>query len=368
MSLTSIYFIIFIIALVAIYYVVPKRTQWVVLLVASVIFYCMAGIKNFIYICITGASTYIATRLMQLITKDQKRVLKENVKTLSKEQKALIKKKNKQKRKTVMVITLILNFGILCFFKYFHFALEQVNAIVTVFGGSPIQDSVRLLIPLGISFYTFQTMGYLIDVYWDKCDAEGNFFKVLLFVSFFPQVIQGPISDFNQLKLQLFSQHSFKYQNYSRGCQRMLWGFFKKMVIANTLSPYVQDVFSHYVDYSGITVLIGAFLYSIQIYADFSGYMDIVCGLCEIMDIKLTENFNRPYFSKSIAEYWRRWHISLGAWFKTYIYYPIAVAKWNQKLGRILQQRFGKVFGQTVPASIALVIVWLTTGLWHGAS
>ena len=228
--------------------------------------------------------------------------------------------------------------------------------------------ALDLIVPLGLSFYTFQTMGYVADVYWKKTDAQKNFFKMLLFVSFFPQITQGPISNYSYLSEQLFATHPFKYKNLSRGFQRLVWGFAKKIILADLLAPYVADVFENYANYTGITVLCGAFFYSIQIYADFSGYMDIVCGLCEMLDIRLSENFDRPYFSKSIAEYWRRWHITLGDWFKTYIYYPIAVSKWNQKIGKLSQKRFGKHIGQTIPASIALVAVWLTTGLWHGAS
>ncbi len=148
----------------------------------------------------------------------------------------------------------------------------------------------------------------------------------------------------------------------------MVWGFVKKMLLANVLAHHVTDIFANYGQYSGVTALLGAFMYSVQIYADFSGYMDIMCGLCEIMGIRLTENFCRPYFSKSIAEYWRRWHISLGEWFKNYIYYPIGLSKWNRKLAKAARSKLGKRFGDTVPASVALVLVWLTTGLWHGAS
>lgn len=190
----------------------------------------------------------------------------------------------------------------------------------------------------------------------------------MLFTSFFPQITQGPISNYNQLSTQLFTPHDFDYNHWLYGVQRMIWGFFKKVAIADLLSSYVIDVFVNYNEYAGITVLIGIFMYSVQIYADFSGYMDIVCGLCQIMGIELTENFERPYFSKSIAEYWRRWHISLGNWFKSYIYYPIAVSKWNTNLGKNISQKFGKFVGKNLPASIALVAVWLTTGLWHGAN
>lgn len=368
MSVISVGFILFIFATLVLYFLVPKKFQWTVLLVASMFFYCINGAENVIYILITALSAYGAARLMQHIADSQKSYFKENKATLSKEDKAAIKKKNTSKRRAVLTVTLLLNFGILCVFKYSHFALEQFNNVLGLFGVSEIEDTMKFIIPLGISFYTFQTMGYLVDIYWNKYTAEKNFFRLLLFTSFFPQITQGPISDYGQLTGELFAEHRFDYKNYSRGIQRMLWGFFKKMVIANTISPYVYDVFENYSSYTGITTLIGAFMYSVLIYADFSGYMDIFCGYCEILGIKLTENFERPYFSKSIAEYWRRWHISLGAWFKSYIYYPLAVAKWNKKIGKKAQEKLGRTFGKTVPASIALVAVWLTTGLWHGAS
>lgn len=367
MNLLSLQFLVFGIVLVIAFYAVPKRFQWWVLLIASMLFYSVSGIKNVIFIMITATSTFLATNWMQSISEKEKAWLKENKATVSKEEKSRYKAGNKTRRKAIFIITLLLNIGLLCVFKYLHFVIAQINAIISVAGGTPVQDIFQLIIPMGISFYTFQTVGYLTDVYWKKVAAEKNFFKVVLFTSFFAQVTQGPISEFKQLTGELFKEHTFTYHNYSWGIQRMFWGFFKKMVVANILAGYVQDVFANYPGYTGLTSLVGALMYSIQIYADFSGYMDIVCGLCEVLDIRLTENFMRPYFSKSIAEYWRRWHISLGAWFKTYVYYPIAMARWNQRLGRNAK-KIHKSFGQNVPATIALVVTWLTTGLWHGAS
>ena len=368
MSITSFTFVLFIFALLLVYYLVPQRFQWLVLLAASGVFYLSCGVKSSLFILITAFSIYLAARLLTKLDKQRKEALAAHKESWSKEEKAQYKNRNKARRKAVLIVCLVLNFGIMCFFKYFHFALEQLNALINIFDGPLIADNFKFIIPLGISFYTFQATGYLINVYWGNVKAEQNFFRLLLFVSFFPQVTQGPISEYEQLSGQLFSEHKFSFENYSLGFQRMLWGFMKKMVLANMLAPYVQDVFANYGQYSGITCLIGAFAYSVQIYADFSGYMDIMCGLCQMLDIRLTENFLRPYFSKSIAEYWRRWHISLGAWFKAYIYYPIAVSKWNMKLGQKVQKRFGKAVAKNLPASIALVAVWFTTGFWHGAS
>ena len=367
MSLTSFTFILFCLGVTVVYFLFPRKWQWTVLLAASLIFYWLYAGMQSMFIVITGLTTWFATRRMCAIQARQKQHLKEH--KLDKEAKSAYKKQQTRRRKLWLIGTLLLNFGILCFFKYFNFMLASINSFIDVLHGSARLSLVdNLIIPLGISFYTFQTMGCLIDTYWQKYEPERNFFKFLLFVSFFPQLTQGPISKYNELAPQLYAPHVFSYHNFSYGCQRMMWGFLKKMVIADRLIYYVQEITGNYSEYAGPLVLFGAFLYALQIYADFSGYMDIVCGLSEIWGIRLTENFNRPYFSKSIAEYWRRWHISLGVWFKDYLYYPIAVSGFARKLGKVGKKRLGNHVGKLLPATFALVVVWFTTGLWHGAS
>ena len=368
MSITSLSFLLFIFAVILLYFAVPARYQWIVLLVMSWVFYLSVSVKAGMYVLMTAITVYAGTRYMDVLRLRQKEYLKTNKNTLTKEEKNAYKEQGRKKRRLVMLVVLLFNLGILGVFKYFHFALEQVNAILRLFGSAGITDRYRFLVPLGISFYTFQSVGYLLDVYWEKAEAEKNFFKVLLFVSFFPQMTQGPISDFKELTGQLFAEHSFSGKNYTWGLQRMTWGFFKKMIVADALAPCVSNVFANYSSYAGIAVLIGAFCYSIQIYADFSGYMDIMCGFCEVLGIHLTENFERPYFSKSVTEYWRRWHMSMGTWFKKYVYYPIGMSSWSRKLAKRCREKFGKHLSNTIPATIALVITWLATGLWHGAS
>lgn len=365
MSLISETFIVFMLLLIGAYYTVPKRFQWICLLFFSSIFYAATSIKNCVFIFITAFSAYLCALKIDQIHKQTKAYIKENKKTLTKEERSFYKKKKNSLCRTIMILTLLLNIGFLCLFKYSDFALEQIH---TIFPESALPLSLKLIVPLGISFYTFQTIGYVVDVYWEKVEPQSNFAKMLLFVSFFPQVTQGPISEYSQLGPQLFGEHSFSYKNFSYGVQRMMWGFFKKMVIADRAAPFVQTAFAEYASMNGNNVLFAAFLYSLQIYADFSGYMDIVCGLCEILGIQLTENFERPYFSKSVAEYWRRWHSSLGTWFKTYIYYPVAVSKFAMKCSTKGSKVFGKKVGNTIGASIALIVVWFTTGFWHGAS
>lgn len=367
MSIVSVSFPVFVLALLAAYFLVPKRFQWWVLLAFSLGFYALGGLLNLPWLLLTALSAWAAARYIQSAAEGEKAYLAAHKAELSKEERTARKTKGKKLRRRALVLCVLLNIGVLCAFKYVHFLLAQANALAGLFGAQ-VHDALRWIIPLGISFYTFQTVGYLCDVYWGKAQAENNPLKVLLFSSFFPQITQGPISAWRDLSGQLFAPHSLDYEGFSKGAQRMLWGFFKKMVVANILSPCVQNVFAHYGDYSGLSAFLGALCYSAQIYADFSGYMDIMCGLCQMLGIRLTENFDRPYFSKSIAEYWRRWHISLGAWFKNYVYYPIAMAKWNQKLGKSAKKRLGKLFGNYLPATLALVVTWLATGLWHGAS
>ena len=353
MSFLSIRFLLFVIALVVVYYLVPKRFQWIVLLIASTVFYAFAGLFGCFFILLTATTVYAGARLLQHLADTQRTWLKEHKAELSKEERNAYKAGMTRKKRIVLTTVLVINFGVLCLFKYFDFG------DLTVLGFSWI-------IPLGISFYTFQSTGYLVDVYWENVPAEPNYFKMLLFVSFFPQITQGPISVYEDLSAELFKEHAYSYENFSRGARRVVWGCLKKLMIAEFLAPYVREVFAHYPNYPGYIALLGAFGYSVQIYADFSGYMDIACGVSRILGIRLTENFDRPYFSKSVAEYWRRWHISLGTWFKRYIYYPVAMARWNKKLGKTAVAKMGKGFGRNLPAAIALVATWAATGIWHG--
>ncbi len=365
MGLTTFRFFIFAIILVIVYFVVPKKVQWVVLLVASLVFYGLAGVENSFYILITATTTYLAARWIEKEASACSQFLKENKEKLPKEERKAFKTKNVNRRKAILIVTLVINFGLLSTFKYLNFFIGTINSLF--FTGGNGLSLASLIVPLGISFYTFTSMGYLVDVFWEKTPAQGNYFKMLLFTSFFPQITQGPISDYRQLSVQLYAGHSFEYRRFAWGVQRFVWGLLKKLAIANIAAGYVQDVFANYNQYAGITVFIGALLYAVQIYADFSGYMDMMCGLCQVLGIELVENFERPYFSKSVSEYWRRWHITLGAWFKTYIYYPVGVSRWVQFVGKKGSKKLGKKFGKDMPATIALIVVWFTTGLWHGA-
>ena len=367
MTVTSLVFVGFVFLTMLLYFVLPKKMQWMVLLAASLFFYAATCAQGLPFLLTTAATVYAAARGMDALTQKRKAYLREHKNELSKDEKKAFKEKINRNRKRILIAAVAFNVGVLCFFKYSHFAAEQLDSALRLFGAAGIDTGFSLIAVVGISFYTFTSVGYLADVYWELVDAQKNFAKMLLFISFFPQIMQGPISEYGQLSETLFAEHDFSYERFSRGFQRMVWGFFKKVVIADYLAALVNDAFDNFSSYTGTACLIAAFCYSIQIYADFSGYMDIMCGVCEMCGVTLAENFERPYFSKSVAEYWRRWHITLGAWFKKYVYYPIGVSRWNRALGKKCA-RLGKIVSENLPATLALVAVWLLTGLWHGAS
>ncbi len=364
MSITSPAFFLFAGILILLYYLIPRRMQWVLLLTASILFYLCAGWRSGVYILITALSTYACAWWIECLTEKKKAHFKAYRATLTKEERKAVSSGVMRRQRWILAMALAINLGILGVFKYAGFFAAQMDRL---FGGVRTDYFTGLIVPVGISFYTFQSLGYLINVYQENCRAQRSFPKHLLFVSFFPQILQGPISNYNQLSGELFREHDFDFDNLCRGAQRMLWGYFKKLVVADNIAPLVLSLYRDYPGYAGLAAFLGMVLYSVQLYADFSGYMDIVCGLCRILGISLRENFDRPFFSRSVAEYWRRWHISMGDWFKTYVYYPAALSGWARKLGNRVSRKL-PVFGKTVPATVALVLTWLATGLWHGAS
>lgn len=359
MQFTSISFLAFSAVLLLIYYICPKKLQWIILLLASYIFYISAGLEYLFFILFTTATTYAAARIIDMRLSNQKAYLSEHKAELTKEEKKAYKAKIKSKNQLVLTLYLILNFGVLAFCK--ALLIAPFNALVQ----STSVSFLTLGLPLGISFYMFQSVGYVIDINRGMVTAEKNFFKTALFVSFFPQLVQGPISKYSQLAPQLFLEHKFDGKNISYGLQRMLWGFFKKLVVADRIAVAVGTLKAP--EYEGVGFLLLATFYAIQIYADFTGGIDVAIGLGETLGIKMTENFIRPFFSKNIAEYWRRWHISLGEWMKDYIFYPLSICQPMRKLSKFTHAKMG-AFGMRIPVYIASIITWCATGIWHGFS
>jgi len=341
----------------------PKRYQWVLLLGASYLFYFLAGTQYLIYILFTTVSSYLITRRISCIQEKQALYLKEKKETLSREEKKEYKAFMKNRKFCWLLLCLFLNFGILGVLKYADFAIYNINMIF-----NQELSYFQFILPLGISFYTFQTMGYVIDVYREKYTAEKNLGRLALFISFFPQLIQGPISRFNDLKETLLKEHAYDQKNITFGITRILWGYFKKLVIADRLLIAVNTIIGDPDKYRGTYVLLGMLFYAVELYSDFTGGIDITIGIAQVLGIRIRENFIRPYFSKSITEYWRRWHITLGTWFKEYMFYPVSVCKPMLNLSKTCRTRFGENIGKRIPVYIATLAVWFTTGFWHGGS
>ena len=371
MLFTSYGFIAFLCILFPVYYLVPKKAQWAILLAGSYFFYAFAGLDCLGFILFTTLSAYIIARLMGRLTRKESAYLEKNRDTLDKEDRKKYKARVKKQRFYILLIGLVLNFGILAVIKYSAFAVSNINGIVGLFGrdGFDIPD---LLLPMGISFYIFSTMGYLIDVYRQKTEVEKNPFRLALFVSFFPQLVQGPISRHNDLSPQLREEHRFELRSLTFGLQRILWGYFKKLVIADRVLVAMKVLLKTPAEgepeqYAGLYVLLLILIYSVQIYADFTGGIDITIGIAEALGIKLKENFVRPFSSRSTKEYWNRWHITMGTWFTDYIFYPVSVCKPMMKISKWSRKALGNNIGKRVPVYIATILTWFLTGLWHGA-
>ena len=339
MVFTTLEFIVFFAAVFVAYWALPSRGRWGLLLAASWLFYAWASPYYLIFLGVTTGVTYLAA-----VGMETKRI----------------------PRKWGGVGAAVVTIGMLVVFKYLEFLFANVNWLMGAAGVHASLPAVKLLLPIGLSFYVFQSLGYCIDVQREIVPAERNFFKHALFVSYFPQILQGPIGDYGRLAPQLFEKKTFDYEQAVYGIQRVAWGFFKKVMIANIIADRINPVWSAVGDYPGLicwsAILV---LYAIQLYADFSGYMDIACGCSQMLGVRLDENFQCPYFATSIADFWRRWHITLGAWFKNYVFYPLLRGGLLTKLRKRLKGR--RKLANTVPTVLALFVVWFLIGLWHGA-
>ena len=263
----------------------------------------------------------------------------------------------------VLALAALGNLGILLVLKYSGFFVQNVN---TVFG---LRLSVpAFVMPIGISFYTLQAVSYLFDVYQGTVKADRNLMRVALFLSFFPQIVEGPICRYGQTADQLWNAGQIRYDNLTLGLQRILFGLMKKLVVADRLNTFVEGVFDKYWEFQGGVIAIAAVCYTIQLYMDFSGSMDAVTGTAQIFGITMPENFKRPFFSRTISEFWTRWHITLGTWFKDYIFYPVSMSKPMKKLTGAARKKLGNHFGPLAAGGIALFCVWFCNGVWHGAA
>ena len=347
MTFASAGFAIFVLAGLIIYYAVPDRQKWPVLLFLSYTFYLSRGLAVGGYILFTTLTTYFCGVLIGNVNKS--------------EASGKDKKRCKRKKRIYAAVALLLNFGLLFFVKYWNFTLDLLRVPENIL-------RVDILLPLGISFYIFQSMGYIIDLVRNKYKPQRSLLKFALFVSFFPQLVQGPIGRYDVLKPQLYTGHKFSTDNIRDGAKLVLWGYIKKLVIADRASVIACAVIDHYTDYSGSMILFGVIFYCIQLYGDFSGGIDVARGIAKLFGIDLAENFKRPFFATSLADFWRRWHITLGAWLKDYLFYPLTLSKPFIFLGKFARKHIKGKAGKILPTSLATFMVYFVIGIWHGAS
>lgn len=325
MIFNSAEFLIFYPLVLLLYFMFPKRLKWPLLLLASYFFYMIWNPPLIFLILFTTAVSYASGIIIE-------------------------KTESRRKKRFWLCMTLITSLGVLFFFKYFNFLADSAVSLWNLFGGEAKDFSLDLILPVGISFYTFQTLSYVIDVYRGSIKAERHFGWYALFVSFFPQLVAGPIERPENLLPQLKEDHKLEASNAFAGLQKMAVGFFKKIVVADIIAEFVNAVFNDAANATGFGVLLGAVLFAVQIYCDFSGYTDIAIGCARIMGIRLMQNFNLPYRARSIKEFWARWHISLSTWFRDYLYIPLGGNRCSKA------RNYFNIF-----------VVFLVSGLWHGA-
>jgi len=334
----------------ALYYALPKKARWPLLLLASLGFYYLAGWQGLCYVVFTVISTWLVAWRIAAMQARQKAYVAEHRGELSREERKAYNAGQKRAQRRWLILGMALNIGILAF-------------MITL-NSTELKNTLKIdIVVVGISYYTFRIMGYLIDVFWGKAQAQKNPAKLALFTIFFPQVWMGPISRYDYLSETLFSANRFDWEAFQSGAQRVILGYFKKLVIADRLGLALQDLKG----LSGASALFTMIVYAATLYCDFTGGMDIAIGIGECFGIKMEENFDSPFRSKNIFEYWRRWHITMGTWFRDYVFYPISVAKPLQKLTARIKRKNPQL-ARRVPVYIATIVTWFVTGIWHGAA
>ena len=340
MSITSIEFFGFVVLAVMLYYIIPLRFRWLSLLACSVFYLYKANDVRLLLVMFAAIFVaYLAGLVLE-----------------------------KKKNKIILSVTLIFIVGILLYLKEVNFFLGLARLTGNALGQKWSISNLQLMEPLGISYYTLNLVSYVLDVYWGVSDAQRNFPKFMLFAGYFPAMVSGPIIRYREMEESLYSGHKISYQNICFGAQRIIWGLFKKLVVSERLAVLVNTVYGDYSTYAGLYIFIAAICFVFQLYTDFSGCIDIVLGVSELFGIVLPENFQTPFFSKNASEIWRRWHITLGAWLKDYVLYPILKTSLWQKIGQAIKSRFGKKAAKKIPVWLGLFCSWFLIGMWHGGS
>ncbi len=348
MQITSLAYLCFLIVSLILYYIIPKKMQWVVLLVSGIAFFLSYG--NYFLIAYPIAAsfvTYLSCIMMERNASQDKSGAK----------------------KAWMAAGTVVVLGLLVTLKYLNFPINTYNGIAGLISGrTDLIKPVSFLVPLGISFYTLSLLDHLRNVYFGEEKAEHNYLKLLLFTTFFPCILSGPIHRYSLFKPQLETAHKFDYEKVTFGAQRILWGFCKVLVLSSRLKILTDKICSDTNGYPGFYVLIAALAFTLQLYMNFSGSIDIIMGTAECFGITLPENFAQPFFATSIQEFWRRWHMTLGEWMKNFVFYPVLRTNAFTKLGERLKDKLGKKKAKRRVNTLALLILWFTVGLWHGGA
>ncbi len=343
MSLTSLTFLFFGLMVLLIYFVVPKKIQWVVLLVSSVIFlfYDNLNVGTVIQALVVLVPTYF---LGMAIYKN---------------------KDDAKKSKRYLILGILIILGQLIYLKYTNLFLVTGNHILNLFKVDYQFGLVHRNSLVGISYYSLIMISYLTDIYRGLVEPQKNIFKCALFMSYFPILTSGPFIRYDAIENELYGKHKFDYKRMCRGLVRILWGVFKILVISQRLGMFVDTVYGNLAKFDGFYTIIAILFFTLQLYTNFSGSIDVIMGISEIIGIKLPENFTLPFFSRSITELWRNWHITLGCWLKDYIFYPLLKSDFMQNLGKKCKEKFGKKTGKKIPMYLSMFIMWVLIGAWH---
>lgn len=365
MSYTKpIYLVVFLPIVIILYNFIPQKHRWKVLLLSSYAFFWSISDKLIIYLIVSTAVTY----LCGLWLKKKQDERNEKLINAEKSEKKEIKQTYVKKQRKIILLASIILIGLLVILKYTSFFGTNINLLLSSLN-IPFQFNIpKLLMPIGISFYTLQAVSYIVDVYKEKIKADKNIGRIALFLSFFPVIMEGPICRYDQVADSLWEGKKTTYKNLTFGLQRILFGLAKRVLIVDRVNPLVLEIFNNYTGYDGGIIAVGMIMYTIQLYMDFSGVMDIVIGTAEIFGVTLPENFKQPFFSKSISEFWTRWHITLGTWFRDYIYYPVSLTQKCKNITSKMRKKIGNYYGPLIASSIALFCVWICNGLWHGSA
>lgn len=365
MSITSFAFLGFVLVTLIAFRLFPVKKQWWVLLAASVVFYLSFSIAGIFVMIGTALLTYFAALWVQKYKDGLSAWMKENKKTADKETRKTVKASYQKKQKLIVAGTVVITIGILFMCKYYKvLAIDFNNLFHTQFW-----TAENILLPLGISYYSLQLIGYLVDVNRDIISAERNPLKVVLYGGFFLSIMQGPFNRYNELMPQICADERKKltYIDFKFAVLKIVGGYIKKLCIADQVGIIANEVFTNYTKYEGLGIVFGVVCFAVQLYTDFSGYMDIIIGIGQLFGINMPENFKQPFFARSISEFWQKWHITLGLWLKDYVFYPLLKSKAFKNLGKRLSGKVSKEASRRIPTYLGMLILWTLIGTWHGA-